>query len=396
LVRRLALVAVLSAAVVALPAAPSAAAVRAAPSGDAFYTPPKPLPGKAHGDAIWARKDTGDSTLTNAKVNQLILYRSTSVRGKPIAVSGAIHIPKGKAPKGGWPVITYAHGSTGVADRCAPTRDSGSDIVRLYSTYIEPVLESWLAAGYAVVRTDYEGLGTKGVHPYLVGRSEGRGVLDIVRAARQAQKSLGDRVVIAGHSQGGHAALWAAALAPKWTPELKVRGGVAFAPASHLGETLPALEGSTQPSPLTAYLAIGGAGLDAADPGLKLKSLMSDKALALFPQTNSRCLPELQTSDSFGGLAGSEFFRDGANLDDVHRAVSANDPEELTGIAAPLLVAQGTADTTVLKSLTDLLVDDLRDNGTKVKYLTYEKVGHADIPGASNKDAKAFIAKRLK
>ena len=89
-------------------------------------------------------------------------------------------------------------------------------------------LDAWLKAGFAVVRTDYQGLGTPGTHEYLVGQDEGHSVLDIVRAARQVDSTLGKRVIIGGHSQGGHAALWAAALAPKWTPELDVarhRGG---------------------------------------------------------------------------------------------------------------------------------------------------------------------------
>ena len=73
-------------------------------------------------------------------------------------------------------------------------------------------------------------------HPYLVGASEGRSVLDMVRAARQVNKALSKRVIIAGHSQGGHAALWAASLAPSYTKELDVRGTVAYAPASHLSE----------------------------------------------------------------------------------------------------------------------------------------------------------------
>ena len=69
-------------------------------------------------------------------------------------------------------------------------------------------------AGYLVAFSDYEGLGTPGRHPYLVGESEGRSVLDAAKAAAQLPGAdAGDQLAIWGHSQGGHAALWAAQLA---------------------------------------------------------------------------------------------------------------------------------------------------------------------------------------
>src|SRR3954462_13651966 len=203
-------------------AAPAAAKVPSGPAGSAFYTPAKAVPSK-HGTPIWQRKLTGPAVLKNAKRNTLLLYSSTSTAGRAVPVSGDVAVPKGKAPKGGWPVITWAHGTTGIADACAPS------IIGTQASYDSPLLNKWLKAGYAVVRTDYEGLGTPGEHPYLIGVSEGRSVLDIARAARKLDKTLSKKVLIAGHSQGGHAALWAASLAKKWTPELNLRGTVAFA-----------------------------------------------------------------------------------------------------------------------------------------------------------------------
>lgn len=168
------------------------------PAGAAFYAGKG---GKKHGDLIWWRKETGSDALKNASSNRLVLYRSQGV-GKNVAVSGSVAVPKGRAPKGGWPVITWAHGTTGLADSCAPTVNGD------LTAYIHPLLQTWLKKGWAVVRTDYEGLGTPGsVHPYLIGKSEGQGVLDIVRAARQLDPRIGRKVVISGHSQGGQAAL---------------------------------------------------------------------------------------------------------------------------------------------------------------------------------------------
>jgi len=139
----------------ALLAVPSAAhaAVGVVPAGTAFYAPASPLGGRSHGDVLRSRRLTGTAALPGAARTDLPLYRGTGVRGKPVAISGSLSIPKGKAPRGGWPVVSFAHGTTGLADRCAPTRPEGARL----STYAYPTLTAWLKRGWAVARTDYEG-----------------------------------------------------------------------------------------------------------------------------------------------------------------------------------------------------------------------------------------------
>src|SRR3954453_19167863 len=106
---------VLTLAALLVAASPATAAkVRQGPAGTKFYTPPSPLPAGKHGDLIWMRKATGQPALGQARTNQLVLYRSTGLNGKPIAVSGTVSVPKGRTPVGGWPVITWAHGTTGI------------------------------------------------------------------------------------------------------------------------------------------------------------------------------------------------------------------------------------------------------------------------------------------
>ena len=222
------------------------------PSGKKFYYPAKKKISKKHGKLIWQRKAQKGVRLSSARVNKVIAYSSKSINGKKVAVTGSVAIPKGKKPKGGWPVVTYAHGTTGIADICAPSRNTPNGPANSYVTYIDPGLNTMLKRGYAVLRTDYEGLGTRGVHPFLIGKAEGRSVLDIVRAARDMKKGLiSKKFVIAGHSQGGHASLFAAGLAKKWTPDLKLRGTVAWAPASHLADQVPLLPALTTPGSLS-------------------------------------------------------------------------------------------------------------------------------------------------
>src|SRR4051812_24929517 len=307
--------------IAAFAAAPAQAAVKHGPAGARFYTPPAELPKGSHGTPIWARRLTGPAVLKGAASNRLVLYRSTRTNGKPTAVSGTVALPKGKAPKGGWPVITWAHGTTGAGDACPPTR---ADVLHGYE---RPLLQRWLKAGYAIARTDYEGLGTPGGHPYLIGVSEGRSVLDMVRAARKLDRRIGKRVVISGHSQGGHAALWAAALAKRWTPELTVRGTAAFAPASHIGDQAQLARAVTTPSGLSGIAALIFRGADTADPGLGVPGLLTPAALALYPRTLTECLTDLDKPGSFGGLAPSQIARPDADLSRLVALLDRNDPE---------------------------------------------------------------------
>jgi pimeloyl-ACP methyl ester carboxylesterase len=366
-----------------LAAAPANAAVKQGPAGDAFYTPPATLPGGAHGTPVWQRKLTGEPVLKSAKSNTLLLYRSQAVNGDTVAVSGDVAIPKGKAPKGGWPVITWAHGTVGIADVCAPSR-AGTQ-----ANYDSPLLNRWLKAGYAVVRTDYEGLGTPGPHPYLIGVSEGRSTLDMVRAARKLNLDIGKQVVIAGHSQGGQAALFAASLAKKWTPELTLQGTVAFAPVSHLGEQGKLLSALTSPSGLSALVAMIVRGIDIGNPSLNVQGLLSDQAKALYPQLDEKCLGDLGKPDSFGAVAPANLFRPDADVNPVIAALGSDDDPEQLKIAGPVLIEQGTADTTVFPNFTADLNTELKANGVKVTYKTYDGVDHG---GAVTAKAPSSVA----
>lgn len=372
------------------PASPAAAQdVRKGPRGDAFYSPPKSLKGR-HGSLIWARRQTGPDALK--RNSRLLLYRSKSVDGDVVAVSGSLTLPRGPKPRAGWPVVTYAHGTAGIADACAPTR--GYDANQLVS-YAYPLLRRFLRAGYAVVRTDYEGLGTPGVHPFLVGRSEGRSVLDAVRAARQLDPRLSRRFVIAGHSQGGHAALFAADLASRWVPDLRLRGTVALAPASHLGVQFELTRSLSNPGGgLGSFVALGLRAADSVAPQLRVPQLLTDRARGLYPQTLRRCHDRLQMADSFGGVPLNEILRGDVDLDPVFDVISAQDPERLT-LKGRVRVLQGTADGTVIANFTTQLVEDYRERGTKVAYTTYDGVSHAGVVEAGGADATRWIRRRL-
>ena len=122
-------------------------ATRRGPEGLAFYTPPSPLvPGPA-GDVIWARLLNGAAALAGAAETFLLLYHSVTVAGRDIAVSGTVSIPPGEPPAGGWPVLSWAHGTTGVAAMCAPSRDAAGHPSHTYLRLVDAMLAEWVRRG---------------------------------------------------------------------------------------------------------------------------------------------------------------------------------------------------------------------------------------------------------
>ncbi|MGH9296698.1 MAG: lipase family protein, partial [Acidimicrobiales bacterium] len=197
-----------------------------------FYTPPQPLSPAAPGSLIRAELVTGVPGVPTGARLWRILYHSRTIYGADLAESGYVVAPAGPPPPGGFPVISWAHGTTGFSGICAPSLFTTEGGV---GPYLIPGLAQYLRAGFVVAATDYQGLGTAGIHPYLLGASEGRAVLDAARASRRLPDlKTSDRVVIYGHSQGGQAALFAGELAPSYAPELHVLGVVAAAPATNL------------------------------------------------------------------------------------------------------------------------------------------------------------------
>ena len=239
-------IATLVASAIVVVAAPTANAVVMEPPRPAFYESPATLPA-ANGTVIRTEPMTflldplnATSLVTNAK---RVLYKSTNRAGRAIAVSGVVLVPKTSwIGLGSRPVIGFAAGTQGMGDRCAPSRQYSEGL-----EYEGIAIQGLLNRGYAVAVTDYEGLGTAGVHTYMDRVSQGRAVLDVIRAAQRIPGtglSATSPVGIQGYSQGGGAAASAAELAATYAPELRIKGVAVGAVPADLAKVATNLDGS--------------------------------------------------------------------------------------------------------------------------------------------------------
>ena len=311
---------------------------------------------------IWSRRLTGTAALPDAAENLLVLYHSRTLAGQDTAVSGTISIPPGTPPADGWPVLSWAHGTIGVADICAPSRDTPGHPAHSYNQLTDTTLNQWVKRGYVVLKTDYEGLGTPGRHPYLVGTSAARSTVDILLAARQLYPAIGTRWAVMGHAQGGHAALFTASLAPDWTAGLDLIGAVAIAPAGGAHNMIAGLQDIRTPAPALGFPALVLIGAAAADHGLRLDQMLTPAALRLLARAETDSIDDLLTPGLPPQLVPAEVFRPGTDLSPLLKILRANDPATLR-LRIPTLIVQGDDDPIVAPSSTDHIARSLRAGG---------------------------------
>ncbi len=350
------------------------------PGGD-FYTPPGRFVAGRHGTLL--RYERARPSALRGATTWRVMYRSTSVAGDDIAVTGLVVVPDAPAPTDGRRVLTIGHGTAGIADRCAPSKAPDTGDVQLLG---EAVRQGWL-----VVVTDYEGLGTPGRHPYLVGPSEGRAMLDGVRAAAAVPDARpGRRIAIAGYSQGGHAALWAHQVAARWTPELQVVGTFSGAPVSELPRYLAdPSRGAT-----AGFTHLLAAGLAAAYPDLDLDALLTPEGMASLPIVDQAC-----------GVAVLGNYQDSNPAELVRRRVGAEAPwatraranvPGATSAADPVLLLHARADEWIPVTDSDALLARLCGAGQVVeRRLLGDGLGHGQAQAPAYALGLAWLTARF-
>jgi acetyl esterase/lipase len=354
------------------------AAVPERPPGG-FYAVPDPLPPGPPGALIRVTPIAGVPVLPDSRA-WAVLYHSRDLDGRDVAVSGVVVVPPGAAPSGGRPVVVWGHGSVGLADRCAP---SHFGVMGAFGPWLGGLLQQDLV----VAATDYQGLGTPGPARSLIGLSAGRAVLDAARAARRLDAAgAGGRVLLAGHSEGGHAVLWAAELARAYAPELQVLGVAATAPGAELATTLELSR--FRPAAITSgAMLIVVAWSDAYRVPLDVLTPAGRRAV---DRVRTRCLEELARDPATPTVRPGDLL-----TTPPWPALLARNSPGHAAAPAPLLIAQGTDDETAVPAATRALVQRLCRVGDTVELRTYQHAGHFDIPKVAGSDVAAWIGDRL-
>lgn len=357
-------------------AAPLAVADSAAATARATTTT-----ASAPGDIVSARRINAPG-FGYARVWQ-IQYLSTDTHGNSITVSGTVAVPY-SSYDGARPIVGYAPGTHGMGDQCAPSArlEEGNDqeggLIHQYG---------W--RGYAVAVTDYEGLGTPGDHRYMVARSAGHALLDIVRAAQRltdAGLSRNAPVALVGYSQGGHAASWGAQLAGSYAPELAVKGVAAGGTPANLRQVADYNAGR----PNFGLVLAAGVGMDAAYPSLELESYLNDAGRAGIEQLRSSCDFSPYANKTINDYTTSNPLA-------TPQWQSTLDAQNVGGIAPrmPVLLYHSTSDEIIPYSGARSLRTNWCGKGVKLSFWTFYFLEHAATAAWASPDVTSWVGDRL-
>lgn len=297
-----------------------------------------------------------------------LTYRSTGVDGRSVTETGVLWLPPG-TPSGD--VVAWGHPTTGLADGCAPSE--GPDAV--------PGLEQLLAAGHVVVAPDYEGLGSPGDHPYLIGTSEARSVLDAIRAARSVAHVHG-RSAVFGWSQGGHAALFAARLARSYAPDVRLAGVAAIAPVTDMTSLV---DGRSTFSEVAGFVAMVTASYSATYDELDATDVVPDAAKAI------RVVHRDCSIEAGSELAGTTTRDPGRAWE---RRLEQNDPTTRR-LRVPALIVHGQQDALLPFDASVEAYRRLCASGSPVRLDALASAGHGDVVARSTDDVLRWLEGRL-
>ncbi|PKV79699.1 secretory lipase [Nocardia fluminea] len=299
-------------------------------------------------------------------------YWMTDSAGVQRPASGAMFLPEGDAPTGGWPIVAYDHGTSGSGPGCGGQADPETGPLPLHRAAEDRLIKRFVDQGFAVVTPDYLGLGRfdTGPHPYLEVRSEATATIDLVRAARAASPELSRTWSALGTSQGGHAALSAAHVQAEYAPELDFRGTAAIDAASDVEKILPFLGPDVPSVPglsgTTSFIVSILAGLRATHPELDVDSYLTERGKALVDDAGTQCLDEIIAATK--GVTSAEFLA--RPLAPLRDPLAAYMMLPTSGYDAPILLTMNVTDTIVPSPLHAALVAQLAANGVDQQVVT--------------------------
>ncbi len=238
-----------------------------------------------------------------------IAFAARTMSGERHEQSGLLHLPSTPPPAGGYPIVVYGHMTTGGCTAAAPSLAAPGHVEWRRISQGDVLCAGLLRRGIAVLRPDYEGIGSTGVHPYLIGRSLAESMIAMMRARREIDERLGDRWVLAGHSEGSVAALFAS-VAGSPDADARLLGTAAFAPVTRMDLSIGAARmlgrrayGAPTVSALIGLMLRGAATEDPRLGELMETESLSPEARAVWPDLARLSLNELMAEGSWGGVA---------------------------------------------------------------------------------------------
>ncbi|MCU7728577.1 lipase family protein [Actinoplanes sp. KI2] len=309
-----------------------------------------------------------------------ITYVTTDVNGNLITATGLIMTPVSYKKNR---VAAWAHGTTGLADQCTPSTNQN-----VFWPEARTAIAALLGQGFTVAAPDYPGLGTSQQHPYLIGLSEARSIIDAVKAARNLDSSLIPAYVIDGHSQGGQGSLFANQIASSYDGNMVLKGSASIAPVSNAATLAPLIPGT----PNQGYLVMGLYGLQTVDSTFSAASVLAPPAKSKTSVLSSGCLMEILAS--YQNLSASQLLVGGALPDSVIAKLDHWVSPAQTTPTAPILLIQGTADESVPAFLTEMLVDQLHAYSQPVTYQEIDGATHDSAVVQSADTVATWLAGR--